>query len=710
MSRTTSTVNIIKKSSFVVVTFLILFCILSIFRIEIFQIKNLQNELDTVVQVISDEEFEKFPLVNCHTEIDENGNMLYVPDNEDPQVYLSVPNNAINCIKVNFNSEISNASAVQVYYAKEGEYLSESNQSISTITGASTLIYLPNAVYTILRLDITGEYAIRSVELGVVELADKFVYPIYNRFYIINYFAIGLLVITIILLFIFEKKYGYIAAIRYVAKRYIDKLVSLKFFRKFKKVFFSENDYSIQETSNAFKVANTFTALALIFGVLLVFLVPPSSTPDEPAHFQNICRMTAGNFFANKSDEGYGSIIHDEDQLFINDTSTNYKFDIHKYSFSTLLAYKSTYNYRSDSSLYITPYSSINPMSYLSSVCGVLIVKGVFGISNTYDLLIWARLSNLIFYIFVIRLAILKTPILRNTMFLLALMPQTFYQCCSVSYDVEAICGSFLLFAYGSKLILSEKEYRVKTKDIIAVCFSCACLFSAKLIYIILALILFSINVKKFGSMKRYIFSISSVVLMGVIFYIIPTTITDHIIGNIPNSSAATEQIKYLIFHPDIVPSVMINTFRTLGGFYTASFIGYFGWLNVSMPLPFTELYLLVLAFVVIIETCSIRNLTKLPRLLNFISVALVVHVIVFSMYIYHSTLDGTINHQYAAGVQGRYFIPVAIFMPLFLGNPLLCKFKFTTKAHEVSRLISKYIAAAYMLLTCAIILTAYWI
>lgn len=702
MNRTTSTVNIIKKASYVVVTFLILFCILSIFHIEI-----LQNEMDTIVQVISDEEFERFPLVNCHTEIDENGNTLYIPDNEDPQVYLSVPNDAINCIKVNFNSEISNASAIQVYYAKEGEGLSESNTSITAITEASTLVYLPNAVYTILRLDVAGKYAIQSIELGVVKLAD---YPIYRNYYIINYYAIGLLVIIIILLFVFERKYGYIAATRYVAKRCIEKIASFRIFKQLKRTFFGEKDYNIQETSNAFKVANTFTALALIFGVVLIFLVPPSSTPDEPAHFQNICRMSTGDFFADINNEGYGSIIHDEDQLFMVETSEKYTFDIQKYSFATLLAYESTYIYKSDSSLYITSHSSINPMSYLSSVCGVLIAKGVFGVSSTYDLLIWARLSNLIFYVFVIRLAILKTPILRNTMFLLALMPQTFYQCCSVSYDVEVICGAFLLFAYGSKLILSEKEYRVKTKDIIAVCFSCACLFSAKLIYIILALILFSISIKKFGSIKRYILSISSVVLMGVIFYIIPTTITNQIIGNIPDSPAATEQIKYLVSHPDIVPSVMINTFNTLGSFYITSFIGCFGWLNVPMPLPFTELYLLVLAFVVIIETCSIQSLTKLPRLLNFISVALVVHAIVFSMYIYWTTRDGAINHQYAVGVQGRYFIPVAIFMPLFLGNPLLCRFKFTAKVHEVAGFISKYIVAAYMLLTCAIVLTAYWI
>ena len=40
-----------------------------------------------------------------------------------------------------------------------------------------------------------------------------------------------------------------------------------------------------------------FFLLAIIFGLILIFLEPPFSIPDENAHFINICRISNGSLF-----------------------------------------------------------------------------------------------------------------------------------------------------------------------------------------------------------------------------------------------------------------------------------------------------------------------------------------------------------------------------------------------------------------------------
>lgn len=246
MNRTKSTINAIKKASYVAVTFLILFCILSIFHIEI-----LQNELDAVVQVISDEEFERFPLVNCHIETDEKGNNIFVSDNEDPQVYLIVPNEPISCIRVNFDPVFSDVNSVQLYYAKEGENLSEENTVIALVDmdECSSTLCFPQNVYTTLRLDVNGTYAIKSVEFSISGSN-----LIHHR---INYVSLFLLVVIIVFLTIFEKKLGYYANVK---ERYIDEKEFINYLKK----HCCKYKYFLRLITDIFKAIYVFCFITLL--------------------------------------------------------------------------------------------------------------------------------------------------------------------------------------------------------------------------------------------------------------------------------------------------------------------------------------------------------------------------------------------------------------------------------------------------------------
>ena len=72
-------------------------------------------------------------------------------------------------------------------------------------------------------------------------------------------------------------------------------------------------DASQREQQKATRLASRFFLLAMIFGLILIFLEPPFVGPDENAHFVNICRISRGGLFADVEDGKIGCYISDEE-------------------------------------------------------------------------------------------------------------------------------------------------------------------------------------------------------------------------------------------------------------------------------------------------------------------------------------------------------------------------------------------------------------
>lgn len=694
--------HLIKKISYLLVTILIFVCVILFFTI-----KTEQGRMETEAKTIFAEEMSTYRMYNCHYVAE---NAEFVIDGADPNIIFPSIDEPINCISIEFVSPLSRTTPVQLFYAKSGEIFSEENSILTVIRKGDKSInfFFPTGTYSQFRLDFDGAFTLESLSYGMgsIDIGEEFRIIRYEK---INWVALVIVIVTFALLKFFERNYGYYHFIKHISKTLMDKLKKTKLCERFSKKFIKSNDFKYNDDIKARKTANVFAILALVFGVIMIYIVPPMSSPDENGHFQNICRISSGNVFADVGEDGtVGSNLASAEINFISDSFSKYvwNYQDNLYSYTQIGEYCANYKYSGQTLFYPTGHSTINPASYFSACIGVVIVKALFGISNVYSLWVCARLSNLLFSILVIRLAILKTPIMRNTMFLLALMPMTFFQLCSVNYDVELICGAFLLFSYSMRLILADKTYRVSTSDIAAICFACGCLFAAKLYYIVLAIILFSICIKKFGSWKRYVFSIGCVVCMGVIFYLIPTIITNNAIGSTMQNPMGGERYEALFENYQIIPSIVWKSLYMNKGLCITSFIGYFGWLNVGMPNSFIYFYILVISSTAIIELCMIRRLNIRSRVLGLVSSVIIIAALVVVMYVSFWGY-GTF---YARGLQGRYFIPIALYNVIWLANPLLCRFKYTDKIYAVLDKSTKCVAAAYCMLTCAIIFTAYWL
>ena len=72
------------------------------------------------------------------------------------------------------------------------------------------------------------------------------------------------------------------------------------------------------EAENSKRMSNLFFVLAILVGLVLIFLEPPFVCPDENAHYINICRISHGGLFADVQDGRVGSLISDEELDFFN--------------------------------------------------------------------------------------------------------------------------------------------------------------------------------------------------------------------------------------------------------------------------------------------------------------------------------------------------------------------------------------------------------
>ncbi len=460
------------------------------------------------------------------------------------------------------------------------------------------------------------------------------------------------------------------------------------------------------------RLSNLFFALAIIFGTILIFLEPPYVCPDEDTHFMNICRMSHGNIFANVEDGKVGSYISEDEYEFYKQQYGNYNGDT---SLKCNLSITSALcaNESSDEMVFVEwKTAAINPIAYFMPALAISIMRFLGFSLNAYNALIVAKMVNLLFYSVVIKIAISKTEIFPKTMFMLALMPMSIFQGASTSYDSLVISACFLLFAYSTKILLSDDNYVISVHDIVAICIAAVFVASCKPAYAPLLLILFAIPIKKFGSLKKYFVCIGCVIGTVVLTYVIPQIIISAITsGNqAPLTEAEILQREYFNSHWWEMPKIIFTTVKAAYLSWAESFFGVLGWLDTHFPPAFFYIFMVLLLLCFLSELSDIRGIRLNARLLSLAGVAVMFVGTMTIMFIEFNPInaEGLLTNV-INGIQGRYFIPIIPYLGLTFCFPLLSKIRVNEKVQLYSQVSVPYISVVYLILTALLILIRYW-
>lgn len=460
------------------------------------------------------------------------------------------------------------------------------------------------------------------------------------------------------------------------------------------------------------KLHNYFFSISIILGIILITFGPPMTTPDEQAHFLNAYSIADGQVFLQKSGDQLGKYFPKNVLDFATENSKKYLgIDSPKYSFKEY--YFNSYSEVSNGEKVFYKYfnQNITPVSYIFSSIGIIVGKILLPqqYELPFNLLLFGRIFNLIFYSIVICFAIKITPYYKNTLFLLALMPMSIYLGASVSYDALLIPSAFLFFAYILKLREVEK---IMLKDIIIVCSILFILFAVKQAYAPFVLVLLAIPAKKFGDKKRYY---KIIIIAGMVCAV------GFIIGQVNNllglnvaqtvDEKITLQQQYLQNSFGLMVPLIIRTFIKYKMFYFNGLIGILGQLDTNIPLPLIIIFAVILVWVIIIDSCNAAKVSINFKLLGIMSIFIFVYFSFRAMYINWTPLVEPLYGNTITGIQGRYFIEIIPFASAILANNFFKKYKLinNNRLLEYNEILVMYTAIIFGVITGFTIILRYW-
>lgn len=416
--------------------------------------------------------------------------------------------------------------------------------------------------------------------------------------------------------------------------------------------------------------AKIFLKRILIIGILLVFLIPPIQAPDENSHFLNAYSLTHGNFYPEyQNNSKLGRYFPENIITYIENWNANDEaVTIESFINNSI---SSIVNDKIDFLSYWL--SDTNLIGYLFPSLGMFLYSSIYlllGLKvNIYGLLISGRICNLLLYSLSIYYAIKIAPRFKRCLLALALMPMSILQAATLSYDVILISSCFLLFAITVKGLYEEEA--LSPKIIVILCFISIVLFNIKTVYAPLLGMLAFIPPKRFGGTKKYLITGMLIILCGVFtlgLHQLLLSINTQGFQN-PYSALYDLQIHHLLRNPFLLIYYIFNSLKIYFSFYYSGFIGLIGKLFFKFPLWLYLFYGLFLLILFYVDSHEIKILKKQSRICLIAVLGVITYGIFGGIYITWTAIQQRIGVNWVDGVQGRYFIPIAIYLPLALSN-----------------------------------------
>jgi uncharacterized membrane protein len=392
------------------------------------------------------------------------------------------------------------------------------------------------------------------------------------------------------------------------------------------------------------QISKIVLLLGAITGFIFVLITPPFQVPDEGAHFFRAYQTATLQLKLENRD---GRIGADLPRSLLSTRMLFDGFALHPDQKVDRSLYARALDLNYSENAFCSTILPYPPVAYVAQAAGIAIGKTVSPapIVGFY----FARIMNLALFLFLILCAIRLMPSMKWGMALLALMPMTLYEASSVSADAYTIGISFLMIAF--LLNLATGEGTLSAREIGFMLAGTVLLALAKPGYSPLALLAFLVPRERFetGSRKFLVTGgMSIIVLMIGIFSI--RTMPGLVLGPPGVDSAA--QLRFILAHPFVYLAVLFRCIFRASQF--GSFIGWFGWLELRLPLWIIVPYGLLLISAAFEKRPIFVNRKKYLYIAGlFVLLAAVIFTIQYLSYT-------PVGKRSIDSVQGRYFIPFA--------------------------------------------------
>ena len=465
---------------------------------------------------------------------------------------------------------------------------------------------------------------------------------------------------------------------------------------------------SVENKINAIGLEYIYVICALLFGITVCILTPPYQVMDEDAHFCRAWQISAGTVIPSvlsvqevidgdnpsakalfnlglelgKQNGGAGVMTAElserkfffaqvpksmvSDHIFnqkISDKGSYYSWE----QFGKFLRISGDYGLQEW--FFIHNTGVYTPLSYLPQITGGFLGKAFsMPLGYTfYCMRIFALLFTIVCVFFSMRLL----PEKKHFLFILALMPMFLTESASVSADA-VLYGCCIL---GVSWLISMRQ---KTKQVSWLEYLCLFLFAAVLgllkpSYGVILLLYFLLPSQCTKSKFAYYFvglslllvcNIVTTVWVNIVVYQQGTNINFYdIVYPAINIDA---QKNFIMYNPLHFVQATFNTICAPDAWRMKSFIGVIGNYTLAYDVYFSNwqygLYALLLLIFCIMGKINLTLRQRMAIFSTFIVLTAVIFAIEYVVWT-------PVGHNMVLGIQGRYFIPMA----LLLSVPLSC-------------------------------------
>ena len=414
-----------------------------------------------------------------------------------------------------------------------------------------------------------------------------------------------------------------------------------------------------------FSLEKLFVLIALFFGILFVFILPPFQSVDEGMHFFRTYQISEGKFISQNIEGAVGDEIPASLSKFYEmyvpfirniDKKTGIS-DIKRDLLFPLNKEEKVFTRFTNTSLY-------SPVCYISQLPGVIAGK-IAGLSlgGLYYL---GRISNLISYCLLVFFALRITPFFKCPMFLLALMPMSLSLAGAYTCDVAVLGLNFLWMAVILKVMTLPQKVTFSNKWVIILAVL-GLLISLSKSYILLLPLIFLLPPKFFNTKKDYFIStlgILAVAIAGLAFWSFCIRGLSLDMNNSFANSAM--QMEFIKSHPFAYIFVLIKTFFVKTPRLLITMIGVLGWQDTKLDWITYIAYPFLMYFAVCADNFDFKP-EQWQKILIWIVLIAGTIITYTSLYIMWSPVGNSV----ILGLNGKYFIPLMLPLCLIFKNSI---------------------------------------
>ncbi len=396
----------------------------------------------------------------------------------------------------------------------------------------------------------------------------------------------------------------------------------------------------------------TAFCLILLLGTVYMFVMPPHSAPDEPAHFATAYAYANRILLQEGANENGYPWVRLEDMTYNeaqkDPTAYSYQLFWDDFFSRAKSGEKTAFASRM--------LKGVWPLAYLPQIAGILLSR-LLGLGGA-ALVTAARFFALLFYGGCCYFGVKKMPYAKGILTLVALLPMSLELGASCSYDSMMLALLYLFVGqvwgciYGDAT-MTWKDWALLTGIAVLT-------VPLKIVYLPLFALCLLIPPSKCPSAKSMwtgracalgggALSLLAVRLSSMIYYLTRT--------QFHAAKGQWQGISFqdLLANPAMGVRLLAESLRSQGDFYLSTIIGgKLGWLDTEIPDYLVYGFWLLLLVAAVKAAGEKRGMKEKERLFA-VGLCAVTALATFGVFLLTWTAAGA---EYIDGVQGRYFLP----------------------------------------------------